>query len=157
ENIYKFADEKLPVTLALSLHNTDNKNRSELMPINRKYSIEEALAACKYYTEQTNTSLTVEYTLIKGVNDLEKNAQELRRLLQGINSHINLIPLNPIDEYRKDRPDNREIEHFRKKLEDMRLNVTIRRELGADINASCGQLRRNYKESNSDKIHSPEQ
>ncbi len=157
ENIYKFADEELPVTLALSLHNTDNKNRSELMPINRKYSIEEALTACKYYTEQTNTRLTVEYTLIKGVNDLKKNAQELKRLLRGINSHINLIPLNPIKEYTEYRPANNEIEHFRKKLEDMGLNVTIRRELGADINASCGQLRRNYKEGNSDKIHSPKQ
>ncbi len=157
ENIYKFADEKIPVTLALSLHNTDNESRSELMPINRKYSIEETLTACKYYTEKTNTRLTVEYTLIKGVNDFEKNLQDLKRLLKGINSHVNLIPLNPIEEYAKARPKNNEIEHFRKKLEDIGLNVTIRRELGADIDASCGQLRRSFKEGNSDKIHSTNQ
>lgn len=145
DKIYKLADEKLPITLAISLHNTNNISRDEIMPINKKYKIEDIIKACKYYSEETNSRITFEYTLIHGQNDSEKNAIELKELLKGLSSHINLIPLNPIEEYNQERPDRKDIENFKRKLENLSLSVTIRRELGSDINASCGQLRRKYK------------
>ena len=145
ENIYKLADKKYPVTLALSLHASNNEDRKAIMPITNKYSIEEALKACKYYCEKTNTRLTIEYTLINGENDKDQNIKELKNLLNNLKVHINLIPLNNIKEYSGKRPDKRSVYAFKKKLESKGLNVTIRRELGADINASCGQLRRDYK------------
>ena len=145
DKIYKFAHEKLPITLALSLHSTYDEKRDLIMPINKKYKIKDAIEACRYYSEMTGTRLTVEYTLIEGENDGQNNAEELVNILKGLKVHVNLIPLNPIEEYKRQRPNRRSIVSFRKKLESKGLNVTIRRELGADINASCGQLRRNYK------------
>jgi 23S rRNA (adenine2503-C2)-methyltransferase len=145
EDIYRLADKKYPITLALSLHSSNNKDREKIMPITKKYSIEEALEACKYYCDKTNTRLTIEYTLIENENDSDKNVQELSALLKGLKVHINLIPLNNIKEYNAKRPNKRAVYSFKKKLESKGLNVTIRRELGADINASCGQLRRDYK------------
>lgn len=145
DNIYKLADEKLPITLAISLHNANNSSREEIMPITRKYNLEKLIDACKYYSEVTNSRITFEYTLIKNENDSDKNILELKNLLSNLKSHINLIPLNPIAEYDKSRPKGKDIESFKKKLEESGLNVTIRRELGSDISASCGQLRRNYE------------
>lgn len=145
DKIYSLADENLPITLAISLHTTNNMSRDSLMPINKKYNIEKVVEACKYYSENSKNRITFEYTLISGKNDSDKNAQELKEVLRGLNSHINLIPLNPIEEYSEEKPSHREVEIFKKKLEGLLLNVTIRRELGSDINAACGQLRRDYK------------
>ncbi|SHH44206.1 23S rRNA m(2)A-2503 methyltransferase [Anaerosphaera aminiphila DSM 21120] len=145
DKIYSLVDENLPITLAISLHTTNNMSRDSLMPINKKYNIEKVVEACKYYSENSKNRITFEYTLISGKNDSDKNARELKEVLRGLNSHINLIPLNPIEEYSEEKPSHREVEIFKKKLEGLLLNVTIRRELGSDINAACGQLRRDYK------------
>ncbi len=145
DKIIQLADENLPITLAISLHNTNNISRGKIMPINRKYKIEDVISACKYYSEKNSSRITFEYTLIHGQNDNESNALELKRILSGLNSHINLIPLNPIEEYDEKKPEKFQIENFKKNLEKLGLNATIRRELGSDIDASCGQLRRKYK------------
>ncbi|WP_036728928.1 MULTISPECIES: 23S rRNA (adenine(2503)-C(2))-methyltransferase RlmN [Peptoniphilus] len=145
DKIYELSKENLPITLAISLHNTNNISRDNIMPINKKYNIEQIIQACKNYSNMTNSRITFEYTLIGGQNDTLENAQELKSLINGLKAHINLIPLNPIKEYNKKRPNQKEVEDFKKKLEALKLNVTIRRELGADIMASCGQLRRKYE------------
>lgn len=152
DKIKDLANEKLPITLAISLHNTNNNSRDKIMPINRKFKIEEVINACKYYSEETGSRITFEYTLIHGQNDSEKNALELKNLLSGLKAHINLIPLNPIEEYNEKRPDRSQIESFKTKLEKLSLTATIRRELGADIDASCGQLRRKYKRGGSGEV-----
>ncbi|MGO3751423.1 MAG: 23S rRNA (adenine(2503)-C(2))-methyltransferase RlmN [Peptoniphilaceae bacterium] len=154
DKIYKLADENIPITLAISLHNTNNISRSNLMPINKKFNLKDLIEACKYYSNCTNSRITFEYTLIAGENDNDTNARELKILLKDLKSHINLIPLNPIVEYNKGRPNKNDIMNFKKKLEAMGLNVTIRRELGIDVNASCGQLRRNYKGGGNDEVYS---
>ena len=145
DKIYELGKINLPITLAISLHNTDNKSRDELMPINKKYNIENLIKSCKDYSNMTGSRITFEYTLISGQNDSNKNVEELVKLLKGFKNHINLIPLNPIEEYEKERPSLKDVKAFKKKLESNNLNVTIRRELGQDIKASCGQLRRNYE------------
>lgn len=152
DKIYDLADENFPITLAISLHNTNNISRDKIMPINKKYKIEDTIKACKYYSEKTGSRITFEYTLIHGQNDSEENALELRELLRGLKSHINLIPLNPIEEYDEKRPDRGQVESFKKKLEKLSLTATIRRELGSDINASCGQLRRKYKRGGTSEV-----
>lgn len=152
DKIKDLANEKLPITLAISLHNTNNNSRDKIMPINRKFKIEEVINACKYYSEETGSRITFEYTLIHDQNDSEKNALELKNLLSGLKAHINLIPLNPIEEYNEKRPDRSQIESFKTKLEKLSLTATIRRELGADIDASCGQLRRKYKRGGSGEV-----
>lgn len=154
DKIYKLAEEKLPITLAISLHNTNNISRDKIMPINKKFKIEDVIKACRFYSEKTGSRITFEYTLIHNQNDSYENAIELKKLLKGLNSHINLIPLNPIEEYNEKRPDKHEIESFKNKLEKLSLQATIRRELGSDINASCGQLRRKYKRGGISEIHS---
>lgn len=141
DGIYKLADTNLPINLAISLHETNDKDRSILMPINKRYNLDELSKALKYYSTKTNKRITLEYALIKGKNDSEKNARELRDRFSSNLFHINLIPLNPIDEYDAQRPKNQDIYRFKKLLEDFSFNVTIRRELGKDIDASCGQLR----------------
>lgn len=141
-NIYKLADEEMPVTLSISLHSAFDERRRNIMPISNKYSVDEIIEACKYYESKNNRRITFEYTLIEGVNDRHEDVDEIARILNGINSHINLIPLNPIEEYKEDRPDRSNIERFENKLKKRNIDVTIRREMGADISASCGQLRR---------------
>lgn len=140
--IYKLADENIPITLSISLHSPFDEVRKNIMPISNKYSIEEIIKACKYFEARNNRRITFEYTLIEGVNDREKDIDEISRILRNVNSHINLIALNPIAEYKENRPSDSGIERFRDKLNKRNIDVTIRREMGGDISASCGQLRR---------------
>ena len=142
--IRQLAEEQLQITLALSLHAPNDEKRQELMPIARKYTLEEVLDACRYYFEKTGRRLTFEYSLVGGVNDFQEDAKQLSGLLKGLNCHVNLIPVNPIKE-RNYRKSNREvIENFKIKLEKYGINVTIRREMGADIDGACGQLRKSF-------------
>jgi 23S rRNA (adenine2503-C2)-methyltransferase len=144
--IYELADEKIPVTLSISLHSAFDEARKKIMPISSKYSIAEIIDACKYYDSKNNRRITFEYTLIDGVNDREEDIDEISRILRGINSHVNLIPLNPIKEYQENRPSKSNIKRFENDLQKRNIDVTIRREMGADISASCGQLRRSVIE-----------
>lgn len=143
-----FADEKLSVTFALSLHASDDESRRKLMPIAHKYSIDECLEACDYYFEQTGRRVTFEYSLVKDENDSESHARRLASLLKGRNCHINLIPVNPIKERNYCRSSEDSVEKFKYILEKSKINVTIRRSMGRDIDAACGQLRRKYEEEN---------
>ena len=143
-NIRKLAKEHLQITLALSIHATTDEKRKRLMPIANKYSIEELMEACKYYFEQTGRRITFEYSLVGGVNDTKEDAQELIALAAPLNCHINLIPVNPIKERDFVQSDNGHIQAFKNRLEKSKINVTIRREMGRDIDGACGQLRRSY-------------
>ena len=140
--IIDFANENLQVTLALSLHATTDEKRGALMPINNRYDIEEVLNACKYFYEKTGRRLTFEYGLVLGVNDTLEDARGLVELLKGMNCHVNLIPINPIKERDFLQSEEKQIKSFKNKLEKNNINVTIRREMGRDIEGACGQLRR---------------
>lgn len=142
--IYELADRKIPINLSISLHSPFDEERIKIMPISKKYNIDKILDACDYYIEKTNRRITFEYTLIDGVNDSESYAIELSRLLNGMLAHVNLIPLNKIDEFKHSKSLDKSITHFKNILEKKGINTTIRREMGADINAACGQLRRDY-------------
>ncbi len=142
----EFADENLQVTLALSLHAPNDAKRRELMPIAQRYTIKECLDACDYYFEKTKRRVSFEYSLVAGVNDNDKEAEELSKLLKNHNGHVNLIPVNPIKERDFKRSDKARIYAFQNKLEKNGINVTIRREMGRDIDGACGQLRRRQKE-----------
>ena len=142
--IRQFADEQLNVTLALSLHAPNDEKRRELMPIANRYSLEEVLDACRYYYERTGRRLTFEYSLVGGKNDTEEDARQLAGLLKGLNCHVNLIPVNPIKERDYVQSGQKVIESFKNKLEKYKINVTIRREMGRDIDGACGQLRKSY-------------
>lgn len=140
ERIYELAELKTGLTLSVSLHAATDEKRSEIMPVNRRYGLEKLMRACRDYFKATGRRISFEYSLIEGVNDTEESAQELIRLLDGMMCHVNLIPINEIREreYRK----SRYVESFRKRLAQAGINATVRRTLGADINAACGQLRR---------------
>lgn len=140
------ADRKLQITLALSLHAPNNERRRALMPIANRYEIHDVVDACKYYFEQTGRRITFEYSLVAGENDSAENAKELADLIRGINCHVNLIPVNPIKEREYRESTAAAVQAFKNKLEKSGINVTIRREMGRDINGACGQLRRSYKE-----------
>ncbi len=142
--IWEFAEEDLAVTLALSLHAPTDEKRRELMPIANRYSLREVLEACKYYYDMTGRRLTFEYSLVGGKNDTEEDARQLAELLRGLNCHVNLIPVNPIKERDNVQSGQKVIEAFKNKLEKYRINVTIRREMGRDIDGACGQLRKSY-------------
>ncbi|CUH92352.1 putative dual-specificity RNA methyltransferase RlmN [Herbinix luporum] len=144
DKIYRLADEGLPITLALSLHAPNNEIRKKLMPIARQYELSDVLEAFYYYYEKTGRRLTFEYSLVEGINDEEEHALELGELLKGYNCHVNLIPVNPIKERNYRKSDGHKILKFKNILEKYRINVTIRREMGSDINAACGQLRKSY-------------
>lgn len=146
DRIRKLADEKLQITLAISLHAPNDTTRKELMPIANRWSIAELLDACEYYYNQTSRRITFEYSLVKGVNDQKDKAMELVKLLRGLNCHVNLIPVNPIKERDYAQSDLSFIQNFKNILEKNRINVTIRREMGSDIDAACGQLRKSYME-----------
>ena len=148
----KLADEKMQITLALSLHATTDEKRRKLMPIAEKYSISELIPACVYYFEKTGRRITFEYSLVGGVNDTEEDARELTRIAAPLNCHINLIPVNPIKERDYVRSGHKEIEAFKNKLEKNKINVTIRREMGQDIDGACGQLRRRQLTSGPEEI-----
>ncbi len=143
-NIYRLADEKLQITLALSLHAADDAKRRQLMPIAYKYSIQELVEACAYYFAKTGRRITWEYSLIEGVNDAREDAAKLAELAKPLGCHINLIPVNPVRE-RIYAPSGRDKAlKFKNMLEKNKINVTIRREMGRDIDGACGQLRRRH-------------
>ena len=139
------ADEKLQITLALSLHAATDEKRRRLMPIANRYSIRELMEACGYYFEKTGRRITFEYSLVKGVNDGEEDAEILAKLVRKLNAHVNLIPVNPVSERNFVQPDTKNIIAFKNKLEKYGINVTIRREMGRDIDGACGQLRRRQR------------
>ncbi|RGT88837.1 MULTISPECIES: 23S rRNA (adenine(2503)-C(2))-methyltransferase RlmN [Coprococcus] len=141
-NIRKLAEEKLQITLALSLHGSNQEKRRSLMPVANKYELHEVLEACDYYFEKTGRRITFEYSLVHGVNDTPEDAKELMGILKDRNCHLNLIPVNPIKERNYEKPDKKSAENFKNKLEKNGINVTIRREMGSDIDGACGQLRR---------------
>lgn len=138
----KFAEEHMPVTLAVSLHAPNDKLRSELMPVNRRYPLNELMKACREYTEKSGRRMTFEYALFKNVNDRPEHAEQLADLLQGSLSHVNLIPANDVPGSKLQRSDRQSIERFAAVLKSRGIPVTVRRELGTDIMAACGQLRR---------------
>ena len=141
-NIRRLAEEKLQITLALSLHGSNQEKRRSLMPVANKYELHEVLEACDYYFEKTGRRITFEYSLVHGVNDTPEDAKELMGILKDRNCHLNLIPVNPIKERNYEKPDKKSAENFKNKLEKNGINVTIRREMGSDIDGACGQLRR---------------
>lgn len=143
--INELAERRLGITLAVSLHSADNQKRSEIMPVNRVYPLEELIKACKNYVSKTGRRITFEYAVIKDVNSSEKDALKLAELLRGINCHVNIIPVNSVKE-RSFRATADTVRNFQKYLAKYSVNSTVRRTLGSDINASCGQLRRNALE-----------
>ena len=142
--IKRLAQEKPQITLALSLHAPFDEKRRELMPIANRYSLTEVIEACRYYAEQTGRRVTFEYALVAGVNDSKEDAAALERLLKPLNCHVNLIPVNPIKEREYRQSARTHIEAFKKHLKKNKINVTIRREMGRDIDGACGQLRRRH-------------
>ena len=142
--IYDLADRQLTITLAISLHAYSDEKRKEIMPIANKYSIQEILEACNYYIDKTKRRITFEYSLVKDFNDSPEDAKSLGKLLKGLLCHVNLIPVNEVKENSFKRSSDKTIESFEKVLKDLGIEVTVRREMGSDINAACGQLRRSY-------------
>jgi len=147
DKIRQLAQEGLPVTLALSLHAPNDEVRKQLMPIAYQYGLSEVLDAVRYYFDRTGRRVTFEYSMIDGVNDKNEHASELVRLIKGINCHVNLIPVNRVKEREFSRSKAENIHFFKNTLEKNRINVTIRREMGTDIDAACGQLRKRYIEN----------
>ncbi len=145
--IRELADLKMQITLAISLHASDDETRKELMPVANKYKIEEILEACRYYFDKTGRRISFEYSLVAGVNDSKEEARALANLLTGINCHVNLIPVNPIKERDYRQTIKKDVEKFKNHLEKFGINVTIRREMGRDIDGACGQLRKSYSDS----------
>ena len=144
--MYQLADRQLQITLALSLHAATDEKRRELMPVANRYSLQELMEACKYYFEKTGRRITFEYSLVKDVNDTNEDVIQLTKLIKGLNCHVNLIPVNPIRERDYVQSERHAVESFKNKLEKNGINVTIRREMGRDIDGACGQLRRRYIE-----------
>lgn len=140
DKIYRLAELKLGVTLSVSLHAATDSKRSAIMPINDRFGLDQLMKACGDYFKMTGRRISFEYSLIEGVNDTDESADELIKLLRGKKCHINLIPINEIKE--RDFKKSRFVERFQKRLANAGLNATVRRTLGADINAACGQLRR---------------
>lgn len=145
--IYELADRKFAITFALSLHAPNDEKRKALMPIANAYSIREVLDACKYYFDVTGRRITFEYSLVAGENDGKVDADQLVGLLKGFPCHVNLIPVNPIKERDYKRADDNAVAKFKVMLEKNGINVTIRRGMGKDIDAACGQLRKAYMEN----------
>ena len=142
DKIYKLMEEDIPITLTISLHAPNDSIRSKTMPINDKYGVDEVIKACRDYYAETSRRISFEYTLIKGVNDSKECAIELAEKLRNFNCHINLIPVNDVEERGNVRSEQKDVNSFLEILKSKGINATIRRTLGKDINASCGQLRR---------------
>lgn len=141
ERIRELAERKLQITLLISLHAPDDERRSQIMPVNKKYGIDELMSACDFYMEQTGRRISFEYTLISGVNDNIEEADKLASLIRGKLCHVNLIPVNKVKETGFDKSSRARIDEFRARLEKRGIAATVRREMGSDINAACGQLR----------------
>lgn len=142
DKIEALAEENLPITLSVSLHAPDNSARNAIMPVNKKYPVEVLIDACKRYIRKTGRRISFEYALISGVNDSRRDAEALARLLEGMLCHINLIPVNKVEEREFQKGSAEEIRRFQQYLIQLGQNATLRRELGSDISASCGQLRK---------------
>lgn len=138
----RLAEEKLQITLALSLHGTTDEKRRRLMPIADRYGIDELMQACRYYFEQTGRRITFEYSLVEGVNDTDEDAEQLAALARPLSCHVNLIPVNPVRERNYASPSRERVRAFQAGLERHQVNATVRREMGRDIEGACGQLRR---------------
>ncbi|MDD6276684.1 MAG: 23S rRNA (adenine(2503)-C(2))-methyltransferase RlmN [Clostridia bacterium] len=143
--IYELMERHYQLTLSVSLHAPNNELRSKIMPINKKYPIEELIKACKVYSETTSRRISFEYAMIKDSNDSDECANELANLLKGMLCHVNLIPANEIDESGHKRSTDSRLKRFCSILNKKGINVTVRRSLGSDIDASCGQLRNRHK------------
>lgn len=144
--IYDLANEDLGITLALSLHAADDAKRRDIMPIANKYSIAEIMDAVQYYFDKTGRRITFEYALAEGVNDMDEDVTKLSALAARVGAHVNLIPINPVTERKYNPTPHKRVTVFKNKLEKQGINVTIRRELGQDIDGACGQLRRRHME-----------
>ncbi len=147
--ILRLKEYNFPITLSISLHAPDDKIRSSMMAVNKRWNIDELLKACKEYQAVTTRRISFEYALIEGVNDSVECADLLAKRLKGIMCHVNLIPANPVKENSFKKPDKNKIYSFKDQLISRGVNATVRRTLGADIDASCGQLRRKHKEGDS--------
>lgn len=141
DKIRALAEKKMQITLLISLHAPDDERRSQIMPINNKYSISQLMDACDFYIRQTGRRISFEYTLISGVNDNLAEADKLADLVRGRLCHVNLIPVNKVVETGFDKSSRQRIDEFRARLEKRGISATVRREMGSDINAACGQLR----------------
>jgi 23S rRNA (adenine2503-C2)-methyltransferase len=142
--IYEAVDGGMQFNLAVSLHSAVQDKRDKIIPASKNYPLKDLIKSCDYYTEKTGRRVTYEYIIIKGFNDGSEDLRELVKLLKNSNCHVNLIPLNPIEEFDGEAPSHRETVKINNYLNKNGINATIRRELGRDINAACGQLRRNY-------------
>ncbi|MDR2889344.1 MAG: 23S rRNA (adenine(2503)-C(2))-methyltransferase RlmN [Lachnospiraceae bacterium] len=151
--IYRLAEAGLKITLALSLHAPTDKQRQALMPIARRYSLAEVMDACADYFNKTGRRVTFEYSLMAGENDSQEDATALIALIRPLGAHINLIPVNPVEERSFNLPTGKKIQEFKNKLEKNQINVTIRREMGRDIEGACGQLRRLHQQSLREENH----
>ncbi|MBQ5911051.1 MAG: 23S rRNA (adenine(2503)-C(2))-methyltransferase RlmN [Clostridia bacterium] len=149
--IYKLAELNLPITLSISLHAPFDDIRSDMMKVNKRWNIEELLKACKDYQAVTGRRISFEYAMIKGKNDTDACANRLAKILKGILCHVNLIPVNPVKENSYEKSDRKDLEQFCAKLNGLGINTTVRRTLGGDIDASCGQLRRKFEEKGGEK------
>ncbi|MDD3832297.1 MAG: 23S rRNA (adenine(2503)-C(2))-methyltransferase RlmN [Oscillospiraceae bacterium] len=142
DKIYKLMEHKFQLTLSVSLHALNDNIRSQMMPINKRWPVSELLKACSIYAKTTGRRISFEYAMVDGVNDSDECARELAARLKGILCHVNLIPLNTVPEKQLRRSSDKRLGSFKAVLEKLGINVTVRRTLGSDINASCGQLRR---------------
>lgn len=142
--IKELADLNLQITVAISLHAPNNEERMKTMPIAKAYSIEELISSCKYYINKTGRRITFEYALVKGVNDSRESAEELSRLIKGMLCHVNLIPINEIKENELKQSNKEQVNQFKDILSKNGIETTVRREMGSDIDAACGQLRKSY-------------
>lgn len=151
EQIDRLAEENLQLTLSVSLHAPVDEVRNTIMPVNRRYDVQRLLASCKRYFEKTGRRISFEYAMIRDVNDSPEMARELARRLKGIAAHVNLIPLNDVAESPLKPSLPATVQTFQRILEEHGIPATVRRTLGSDINASCGQLRRNYEQTGIDR------
>ena len=140
--IDRLAEEKLQLTLSISLHAPNDAMRSSMMPVNDAYPVAQLIAACRRYQKTTGRRISFEYSMVRGVNDSEQTARELAELIRGMGAHVNLIPINPVDGSPYSASDDANVRRFQQKLESLGVNATVRRRLGSDISAACGQLRR---------------
>ncbi len=147
--IRRLAQKKYALTLALSLHAVSDEKRKQIMPVANKYALSEVIDACRYYFEETGRRITLEYSLIAGMNDTDEDIKGLCGIAKRLEAHVNLIPVNPIDERKYAPTSRKDAVLLKNKLEKNHINVTIRREMGRDISASCGQLRRAYLQKGS--------
>ena len=140
--IDKLAEKKLQLTLSVSLHAPENTMRSSMMPVNNAYPVEQLIAACRRYQQTTGRRISFEYSMVRGVNDSDQTAAMLAKLIRGMGAHVNLIPINPADGSPYSASDDANVRRFQQRLMDLGVNATVRRRLGQDISAACGQLRR---------------